>query len=288
MARRWYVPLLALPVAIGTMVAVLVGVASASPGLTHPAAPDAPVQTVAGHPVNPGGPMISTPGAGGATSNIRSNSIAQSANWAGYVVTGRNGAFRSVSAAWVQPRANCRGVANQRLAATWVGLDGWLPNDNSVEQTGADSDCNRSRPTYAGWFEMFPAAPVFFRNVLRPGDHMSASVTFSGTRTYILVLRDSTQHWVHRIVKNQPGLHRSSAEFIEEAPSLEINHVPHVLPLADFGTIRIANDLVNGRLLRRLPRTTINMVEFFNGPAKATTSAVGPADAFTCRWIRST
>jgi hypothetical protein len=282
MARRWYVPLLALPVAIGTVVAVLVGVASASPGLTDRLQQGSAVHTVAGHPVNPGGPMISASGPGGATPNAGSNGVQQSPNWAGYAVSGRNGAFRSVSAAWVQPRANCRGVADQRLAAAWVGLDGF--SDHMVEQTGADSDCNGSRPTYSGWYEMFPAPPVFFRNVLRPGDHMSASVTFRGTRTFILVLSDSTRHWVQRIIKNEARRHRSSAEFIEEAPSTQTG----VLPLADFGTVRIARDLVNGRPLRRLPRTRIIMTEFLDGPLKANTSAVGSADAFTCRWIRST
>ena len=100
MARRWYVPLLALPVAIGTVVAVLEGVASASPGLTQPAARTAAVQRFF-----PGGPMISP--SGGAVPGLRNatvNPTAQSINWAGYAVTGRNGTFHSVSASWTEPR----------------------------------------------------------------------------------------------------------------------------------------------------------------------------------------
>jgi hypothetical protein len=66
-----------------------------------------------------------------------------------------------------------------------------------------------------------------------PGDSMSASVTFSGTETYTLVLTDSTQDWTQTITENESGLSRSSAEVITEAPSSESG----VLPLADFGTV---------------------------------------------------
>ena len=48
---------------------------------------------------------------------------------------------------------------------------------------------------YYGWYEMYPAFPVNFSNTVRPGDSMSASVTFSGTSTYTLVLKDTTQGW---------------------------------------------------------------------------------------------
>src|SRR5215831_16399091 len=106
MARRWYVPLLAVPVAIGTVVAVLEGVASASPGLAHTAARTAAVQRFF-----PGAPMISP--SGGALPGLRNgtvNPMLQSRNWAGYAVEGGRGAFRTVSAAWTEPTVNCAGV----------------------------------------------------------------------------------------------------------------------------------------------------------------------------------
>ena len=88
-------------------------------------------------------------------------------------------------------------------------------------------------PDYYGWYEMYPADPVYFSNTVRAGDHISASVTFSGTETYTLVLKDTTQGWTQTITKNESGLDRSSAEVITEAPSSETG----VLPLADFGTV---------------------------------------------------
>jgi hypothetical protein len=275
MARRWWIPLMALPVVAGVGSLLAVGVASASPGLAHPAK-----QPAAAHAVSPGSPMIWPSGVAVRSGpNVR-NVTVSSNNWSGYALSRGNGAFRSVSASWIQPRAQCAGVAGHRYAAFWVGLDGF--SSHSVEQTGTDTDCRGRTPTYYGWYEMFPAAPVFFRTKVNPGDHISASVTFSGTRTYTLVLRDITRGWVHTIIKNQAGLSRSSAEVIVEAPS----STGGVLPLANFGTIRITGSRANGVLLRRLAPIRIQMVNGA-GRLKDTTSLIGPADAFTDRWIRS-
>lgn len=280
MARRWYIPLLALPVAIGSLIAVAVGVASASPGLVHPAA-----RPAAAHTVFPGSPMIRPSGISMPALAGNVNTTVASSNWSGYAVTGRPGAFRSVSASWVQPQAHCAGVAGHRFAAFWVGLDGF--NSRSVEQTGADSDCRHTTPTYYGWYEMFPAAPVFFRNPVRAGDHMSASVTFRGAGLgYALVLRDSTRRWTQTIIKHQGGLARSSAEVITERPASVTASGVVFLPLADFGTIRYAGSRVNGVLLRNLAPVRIKMFDSRN-LLMDTTSLIGPLDAFTNTWIRS-
>ena len=69
---------------------------------------------------------------------------------------------------------------------------------------------------YYGWYEMYPAFPVNYTNTVKPGDHFSASVTFTGTETYTLVLTDSTQGWTQTITQNESGLARSSAEVITE------------------------------------------------------------------------
>jgi hypothetical protein len=272
MARRWYVPLLALPVVIGTVVAVAVGVASASPGLTHAAA----------QVVFPGAPMIRSSGGAEPSLGTNSNTMAESSNWSGYGLVGGRGAFHSVSASWVQPKAHCAGVAGHKYAAFWVGLDGFA--SKSVEQTGSDSDCRGKVPTYYGWYEMYPAGPVLYRNKVGAGDHMSASVTFRGPSTYVLVLRDSTRHWVHTVTKREAGLARSSAEVITEAPALAVTG--KILPLADFGTVRFAGARVNGKVLRTLHPIKILMLDS-RGLLKDTTSNIGLADAFTNVWKRS-
>jgi hypothetical protein len=284
MARRWYVPLIALPVAIGIAVAVLEGVASASPGLTRTAA-----QATAAQRVFPGTPMISPSGrALPGLSHSSVNPTANSENWAGYAVTSSHpGAFRTVSAGWVEPRGNCKGVAGHRFSSFWVGLDG--ANSNSVEQLGTDVDCHGRTAVYFAWWEMFPAVSVDFRATVRPGDHMSASVTFRGTRTYVLFIRDATRHWKRTIIKNQAGLARSSAEVIAEAPAEEIGGQLVIQPLADFGTVRFTGSRVNGTLLRQIPRK-IRVTMTRNpggGPVKCATSLMSRADAFLNRWVRA-
>ena len=129
---------------------------------------------------------------------------------------------------------------------------------------------------------MYPAYPVNFPSTVRPGDHMSGSVTFSGTQTYTLVLKDSTQGWTKTVVKNQSGLARSSAEVIVEAPSSSSG----VLPLADFGTVSLSSSLVNGSAIGNFSPTEIIMVDG-SGNAKDSVSSLSSGENFGATWLRS-
>jgi hypothetical protein len=161
MTRYWMTPL-----AVMAGGAAAAAAASATPALPGQA-------TAAMHAVVPGHPMTRVPGLAPDTA-----STVESSNWSGYAVTGGSGAFKSIAASWVEPAVTCNGT---KYAAFWVGLDGY--SSDSVEQTGTDSDCNGSSPSYYGWYEMHPANPVYFSNTVHSGDHFSASVTFSGTDT---------------------------------------------------------------------------------------------------------
>jgi hypothetical protein len=273
MIRRWSTGLAAMALVTGTWMAA--GSASAA---THTAQP---LARPAASGFTPGGLMI-RPATGqqpGATANARDRAT-ESTNWSGYAATGSNGAFTSVSSKWTEPTATCT-TSGDKYAAFWVGLDGY--NSDSVEQTGTDSDCVGKTPSYYGWYEMFPADPVYFTNVVEPGDLMKASVTFSGTETYTLVLRDLTRGWTKTITKNQAGLDRSSAEVITEAPSSDTG----VLPLADFGTVDYTNAKANGTSLASHSPTEIIMADN-SGNQEDSTSAITSGGAFHNTWIRST
>jgi len=250
------------------------GTASASTAAHHPAIHSTTVRAY-----KPGGVMIRPGGVARVIGHGGRNATATSTNWSGYAVTGANGAFHSVSASWTQPTATCT-TRRAQYASFWVGLDGY--NSNSVEQTGTDSDCSGRTPQYYGWYEMFPAFPVNFSNTVRPGDSMSASVTFSGTSTFTLVLHDATQGWTQTITKNQTGLARSSAEVITEAPSSNSG----VLPLADFNTINYSTSSANGTSLGSQSPIAITMVNN-SGTAKDSTSSISSGGAFSNTWIRS-
>jgi hypothetical protein len=278
MTRRWCIPLTTMALVIGSWLAA--GVASAAPVAPHVAASHA-----ATHPAGwtPGG-TIQRPG-GVAQAKAHGRQFQEeSTNWSGYAVTGSNGAFSSVSSSWTEPTATCNSSgrrSSDQYAAFWVGLDGY--NSDSVEQTGTDSDCDGRTPDYYGWYEMYPADPVYFSNTVEPGDHISASVTFSGTSTYKLVLTDSTRGWTQTITKNESGLDRSSAEVITEAPSSETG----VLPLADFGTVNYTGSTANGTSLGSQNPTSIIMVDS-SGNQEDSTSSISSSGAFSNTWLRST
>jgi Peptidase A4 family len=269
MARRWFVPLASMGLIFGSML-LAAGTASAAPATTH--------STVHVSAYKPGGLMI-RPAGGAQVSHVLGHTTATSTNWSGYAVTGANGAYSSVSASWTEPTATCTSRGDL-YASFWVGLDGY--SSDSVEQTGTDSDCVGRSGSYYGWYEMYPANPVNFSNTVEPGDSMSASVTFSGTKTYTLVLKDNTRGWTQTITKNQSGLDRSSAEVITEAPSSESG----VLPLADFNTISYSTSSANGSSLGGQNPIAITMINNSNQD-KDSTSSIGSGGAFSNTWIRS-
>jgi hypothetical protein len=281
MTRRWCISIATIGLVVGSMF-LAAGAASAA---TH-ARPVIHSTTIRGF--RPGGLMARPSGVhiGPNVLHHGKNTTAESTNWSGYAVTGANGAFTSVSASWTEPTATCTSGGHGRrgsasYAAFWVGLDGY--SSSSVEQTGTDSDCSGTTPQYYGWYEMYPAYPVNFSNTVRPGDAMSASVTFSGTETYTLVLHDATQNWTQTVVKNQTGLARSSAEVITEAPSSSSG----VLPLANFGTVSYSTSSANGTSLGTQNPVQIIMINS-SGQDKDSTSSISSGGAFSNTWIRAT
>jgi Peptidase A4 family len=283
--KGWSFPLITIMIAFVSILG-LAGTASAAVA-PHSATTSVRPGGVSVHAFRPGGLMTRPSGAIHSVGHTRNGyTEVESTNWSGYAVTGSNGAFTSVSASWTQPTATCSGSggghhrSSDQYAAFWVGLDGY--SSDSVEQTGSDSDCDGSTPDYYGWYEMYPADPVYYTNTVKPGDAMSASVTFSGTETYTLVLTDATQGWTDTVTKNETGLDRSSAEVITEAPSSNTG----VLPLADFGTVNYTASTANGTSMDTQSPTEIIMVDN-SGAEKDTTSTMSSSGAFSNTWERS-
>jgi peptidase A4-like protein len=181
--------------------------------------------------------------AGGATSSLRHGPIhmrsnSTSTNWSGYAVTGSR--FTSVSSSWTEPSVSCSGTA---YSSFWVGLDG--DTSGTVEQTGTDADCSGSTPQYYAWYEMYPKFPVNLKGTVKPGDHLSASVTTNGSGSFTLTITDSTQGWTNTTNARLKSAKLASAEVIAEAPSSSGG----VLPLANFGTVGFSGATANGALL---------------------------------------
>jgi Peptidase A4 family len=135
-----------------------------------------------------------------------------STNWSGYAAYGTT--FTSVQGDWVQPTADCETVRKHgvTLAAFWVGLDGY--EDNTVEQTGTEADCEGATPVYHAWWELYPKSSVTIEEPVKSGDRMHAQVTHDE-----LMLEDLTAGWTVRQSFLQGALAFSSAEWIAEAPA---------------------------------------------------------------------
>lgn len=239
------------------------------------AAPAAPGQIVA-RGFRPGGPMAWA----GASVRGQRRTTNLSLNWSGYAVTGGRGAFRSVSAKWVMPTVTCNS-GSPKYASFWAGLDGYA--NQTVEQIGADADCSGNSPRYYGWYEMFPAFPVLFTATVRPGDRMSASVTFSGRSTYTLVLRDLTRGWTRTVTQHRTGPQRASAEVITEAPS----SAGGILPLANFRQVSYSSSAANGTSLGTRNPIRIIMING-KGQPKDAVGAISRSGGFSITWLRST
>jgi len=160
-----------------------------------------------------------------ATGNIQT---ANSPNWSGYAVTGKN--FTQAKGSWIVPTVNCAGNANSS-ASFWVGLDGWTTA--TVEQTGTDSDCNGKAPAYYAWYEFFPKAGVTITSIaVHPGDVMSAEITYTAP-TFTASITDETTGASFTKSALVPGAKRASAEWIAEMNGSKFSN---------FGTVGFGQD----------------------------------------------
>jgi hypothetical protein len=132
-------------------------------------------------------------------------------NWGGYVSFGT---FTTATASWTEPTVTCN--SRNDLFAPWVGIDG--DGSSTVEQTGVATDCSSGRAVYQAWYEMYPAAPVYYSNAVSAGDKITATVTRTATNTYRLDISDTTKGWSKTISKTLTSKH-SSAEAIIESPT---------------------------------------------------------------------
>lgn len=160
-----------------------------------------------------------------------------SSNWAGYAVHRPGVSFRQVSGTWTQPSASC--VAGQSsYSAAWVGIGGFKPTSDALEQIGTEVDCNPAgNAVSTAWYELVPAPSKTISLAVHPGDAMHATVTVVGHQVTV-VLDNLTSHRTFRRSMYAPSIDVSSAEWIVEAPSDCISQLAcQALPLADFGSV---------------------------------------------------
>ncbi|HEY0718005.1 MAG TPA: G1 family glutamic endopeptidase [Streptosporangiaceae bacterium] len=246
--------------------------ASSGPSATTTARPATP-RTASGAHLQPGGAMRHTTRPQTALSGVKNTTT--STNWSGYAATGST--FTSVASSWTEPSGTCS--SGDQYSSFWVGLDGY--NSNSVEQTGTDTDCAGRTPEYYAWYEMYPAGSVEINHTVRPGDQISASVTYTGSSSFTLRIADSTEGWTYSTSKKLSGAPRSSTEVIAEAPCCTANG--GILPLADFGTVNFTGSTANGATLSSFNPTGIDMVSASGRQEDSISSLNG--GSFSAKWL---
>ncbi len=222
------------------------------------------------------------------------NGTASSTNWSGYAVLGSS--FTSAQGSWIVPTANCSGVRGDQYAAFWVGLDGY--NSDTVEQTGTLSDCQGRTPSYYAWYEFYPENLVEITSVvIKPGDVISASVSYSSGE-FNVTITDETTGGSYSTSSTVSGAARSSAEWIAEAPCCTFNG--GILPMSDFGTVSFgadytglastnyATDSTTSGAIENFPAPDIeeiNKVGSRTSPQTSTCSNLSAdGTSFTCTW----
>jgi hypothetical protein len=162
--------------------------------------------------------------------------VEDSTNWSGYAVEGTS--FTKALGSWTVPTVNCSTTPNT-YSSFWVGIDGWT--SSTVEQTGTDSDCDGSSPSYYAWYEFYPAGSVLISSVpVSPGNHISASVTWNSGSSFTVTLTNESTGKSYSKTGTVRRAARSSAEWIAEAPCC--TNSGGILPLSDFGTVDFGED----------------------------------------------
>jgi Peptidase A4 family len=161
---------------------------------------------------------------------------AQSANWAGYVVSKPGVRFRRVASTWVQPAASCS-AGERQYSAYWVGIGGFHSTANALEQIGTQANCSsKGQAFYSAWYEVVPAPSVHIPFAVRPGDKLSASVTVVG-KSVKFYLANRTRGTVFTKQLHAKQVDVTAADWIAEAPSSCDQGGCQTLPLANFGSV---------------------------------------------------
>lgn len=222
------------------------------------------------------GLVASTPAAatGSASAFPHYDHAARHANniWAGYAATGQT--YTSVTGAWNVPTLDCSATPNSSVSP-WIGLDGWT--SQTVEQIGFDQDCTNGVAGYFPWVEMYPANSIYFTETVAAGDHITATVSVSGT-TFTLTEADTTQGWTKTYHKTGSYQLSSAEAILEDLGS-------NMPPVAKFSPVNFTNVTANGVPLASAG--TMNSTSLERKTTLLTKNSAVSGGNFTISWLHA-
>jgi hypothetical protein len=214
-----------------------------------------------------------------------------STNWAGYAVEqgasvdsttgelygGTTGVVTDVQGTWVVPSVT-GSKKTTGYSSVWVGIDGY--DSGTVEQIGTEQDWIHGKQSYYAWFEMYPNPGYRILAPVKPGDTMTAEVSYADGQ-FTLTITDTPakgkRSWTFTITQSDfatPAV-RDSAEWIVEAPSALSGGELQQLPLADFGTAQFTGAQATlGSATGSISTWPYDAITMVDGSATATPSAL--------------
>ena len=192
--------------------------------------------------------------------------------WGGYADTG--GTFTSISGAWTVPSLDCSATKNSSVSP-WIGIDGW--SSDTVEQIGFDQDCQNGTAGYYPWVEMYPANSIYFTETVNAGDHITASVSVSGT-SFTLTEKDTTQGW-------SKTYHKTGNDQLSSAEAIVEDLGNGVQPVADFGSITFTGLTVDGTAFANAG--TVNSTDLERGSTPLTKNSAVSGGSFAISWLHA-
>jgi hypothetical protein len=194
----------------------------------------------------PGWAATGAPGGGGAGTLVPTfhsalplhGGTVDSLNWAGYAVTPGSG-ITGVKGSFTVPAA---GLLPPGFSASWAGIGGY--NTSDLIQAGVGENSTPDNPVlgaqYYAWYEILPAAETPISGcsgdancTVSPGDHVSVDIHNIGGNQWSVNLADGSR-WSFSITLTYASS-ESSAEWIQEAPTLVVQTLPANVGTAKFG-----------------------------------------------------
>jgi hypothetical protein len=153
----------------------------------------------------------------------------QSNNWFGYnqgTLEQGGKLFNSITGNWIVPTATQHTKGQAESSSDWIGIGGGCVDasctvtDNTLIQTGTEQDVSSSgKPSYSAWWEIIPAPSITINMMVKPGDHMHASVAevVPNSDVWTITLKDTTRGESFSTTVPYSSTH-ATAEWIEETP----------------------------------------------------------------------
>ena len=161
-----------------------------------------------------------------------------SLNWAGYATTPGSG-VTAVNSTFTVPTAS---DVPPGFSATWAGIGGFTSSDLIQAGVSENNDLTTALtgPQYNAWYEILPASETPISGcsgdancTVRPGDTVSVDIHNTGGGNWFVGLNDAG-HWTYSITLSYASS-ESSAEWIQEAPTLVVQTIPDGVGTVHFG-----------------------------------------------------